>query len=151
MLKTIVSLSVAAAMLGAATAQPLPAPPTVKYTAQAETTCDPQTFHVYFAKGKSAMNDASLKLLKAAEAKLEGCVVGPVSLQAATTDTLLSDGVQNLASARLDAVATALEAYDLIGTSVNAEIKAPVGTESLPHPTQRRIEVRLSAWPAQTS
>ena len=151
MLKTMISLSVAAASIGLATAQPLPAPPTVKYTPQAETACDPQTFHVYFAKGDSAMNAASLKLLQAAEAKLDGCILGPVSIHAATADPSATEHVSNLASARIDAVASALESYDLIGTRLNAEIKAPLTPNSLPHPMQRRIEVRLSAWPAQTS
>ena len=151
MLKTITSLSLAAAMIGAAQGQPLPAPPTVKYTPQTQAACDTQTLQVYFAKGETAMNAASTALLEAAEAKLDGCILGPVSIRAEAADAASSDAAALLASARLDAVASALETHDLMGTRLEANI-APISAPALrAQPMQRKVEVRLSAWAPQVS
>lgn len=151
MMKSITSLSLAAAMIGAAHAQPLPAPPTAVYTPTAAQACDTQTLQVYFAKGETAMNAASKALLKAAEAKLDGCVLGPVSINAETADAATTKDAATLASARLDAVASVLEQYDLMGTRLDANVTANPAPTALSHPMQRKVEVRLSAWAPQVS
>ena len=153
MLKMMTSLSLAAAMIGAAQAQaqPLPAPPTVKYTPQIEAACDTQTLQVYFDKGETVMNAASSALLQAAEATLEGCILGPVSIHAETADAANSDHAAYLASARLDAVAAALETHDLVGPRLDTNI-VPVAAPALrAQPMQRKVEIRLSAWPPHVS
>ena len=151
MLKTITSLSLAAAMIAAAQAQPLPAPPTVKYSPQTQAACGTQTLQVYFAKGETAMNAASTALLEAAEAKLDGGILGPVSIRAEAADAANADDAALLASARLDAVATALETHDLMGSRLDANYTPSSSPALRAQPMQRKVEVRLSAWAPQVS
>ena len=148
MLKTMTSLSVAAAMIGTVTAQPLPAPPTAKYVPQSQATCDTQTLQIYFAKGETVLNAASTALLHAAEAKLDGCILGPVSIRAEAADAGDADVAARLASARLDAVAAALESHELLGARLDANV-AQVAAAA--QPMQRKVEIRLSAWAPHVS
>ncbi|MEL7113397.1 MAG: hypothetical protein AAGK93_10745 [Pseudomonadota bacterium] len=148
MIKALTSLAAFAAAGAVASAQPLPAPPTVKYTPAAASTCDASAFQVYFSKGESRMTAESMKVLKAARADLSGCVLGPVSLRADVKDAASAEAAEQLAEARIAAVSTALEAHDLAGTHIDARFD-PAPTAAMPQPMGRAVEVQLSAWAPQ--
>ena len=142
-LTSLIAITASAAMAGA---QPLPAPPTEKFTPVEQTVCDAKVLQVYFQAGESDLNAASKALLQAAQVQLDGCILGPVSLQASASDAASHGQAETLAEARLDAVATALETFELTGTRLNA-VYEPSGAESpLDVPMTRSVEVRLSAW-----
>lgn len=149
MIKRIASLAAFAASASLAHAQPLPAPPTQKYTPSASATCDSQTLQVYFQAGESDLNAASEALLKAAQDQLDGCIVGPVSLQASADDAASASQAQSLAEARLETVTAALEEFDLAGTRLQASYEPSAAPSRLAVPMTRSVEVRLSAWAPQ--
>lgn len=146
MIKILTSLTAITASAAMAGAQPLPAPPTEKFTPIEETTCDAKVLQVYFQAGESDLNSASKALLQAAQAQLDGCILGPVSLQASAADAATRGQAETLAEARLDAVATALETYELTGTRLNATYEPSRVEGSLNVPMTRSVEVHLSAW-----
>ena len=149
MIKQIASLTALAASATLAQAQPLPAPPTQKYTPVQSASCDSQTLQVYFQSGESDLNAASEAMLKAAQVQLEGCIVGPVSLQATADDASTATQAEQLAEARLETVAAALESFDLDGTRLQASYEPSDVTSQLAVPMTRSVEVRLSAWAPQ--
>ena len=149
MIKQFASLAALAASATLAHAQPLPAPPTQKYTPVQSASCDSQTLQVYFQSGESDLNAASKAMLKAAQVQLEGCIVGPVSLQATADDASTATQAEQLAEARLETVAAALESFDLDGTRLQASYEPSDVTGQLAVPMTRSVEVRLSAWAPQ--
>lgn len=149
MIKLITSLAALTASATLASAQPLPAPPMQKYTPSDQAACDSQTLQVYFQSGESELNAASEALLQAAQDQLEGCIVGPVSLQAMATDADTAAQAQSLAEARLVAVTAALESFDLTGTRLQASYAPSAAVSPLDVPMTRSVEVRLSAWAPQ--
>lgn len=149
MIKVLTSLAALAASATLANAQPLPAPPTQVYTPSQTAACDSQTLQVYFQAGQSELNAASKALLKAAQAQLEGCMVGPVSLQASAPDAPSVAQAERLAAARLETVATALQSFDLAGTRLNASYQPSDAGAALDVPMARNVEIRLSAWAPQ--
>jgi hypothetical protein len=149
MIKTLTSLSLIAAAAGLASAQPLPAPPTEKYTPAEEASCDSHVLNVYFNAGESDLNAASIAVLEAAQERLDGCILGPVSLQANAPDAKTQSQAEQLASARLDAVTRALETHELTGTRVNARFEPSDAKPPLSAPMTRNVQVRLSAWSPQ--
>ncbi|MFN3214494.1 MAG: hypothetical protein ACE37M_15425 [Henriciella sp.] len=149
MIKTLTSLSIVAAAAGLANAQPLPAPPTEKYSPAEEASCDAQVLNVYFNSGESDLNAASMAVLEAAQEQLDGCILGPVSLQANAPDAKTQSQAEQLAQARLDAVTDALASHELTGTRVNARFEAPASQAVSNAPMTRNVEVRLSAWAPQ--
>ena len=149
MIKQFASLAALAASAALAHAQPLPAPPTQKYTPVQSASCDSQTLQVYFQSGESDLNAASKAMLKAAQAQLDGCILGPVSLQATADDASTATQAEQLAEARLETVAAALESFDLDGTRLQASYEPSDVTGQLAVPMTRSVEVRLSAWAPQ--
>ena len=149
MIKILTSLSMIAAAAGLASAQPLPAPPTEKFTPVEEVSCDSHVLSVYFTSGKSDLNAASMAVLEAAQEQLDGCILGPVSLQANAPDAKTHSQAEQLASARLDAVARALETHELTGTRLHASFEPAQPAAALNAPMTRSVEVRLSAWAPQ--
>lgn len=149
MIKIMTSLAAIAAATGLANSQPLPAPPMEKYTPAAEASCESQTLQIYFSTGESALNNASQAMLEAAQADLEGCIVGPISLEANASDAPSLSAAEHLAQARLDTVAKALQAHDISGTRLNASYDPAETASTLPNPMTRTVEVRLSAWAPQ--
>lgn len=149
MIKTLAGFVAMTTATTLAQAQPLPAPPTEKYVPVQEAACDSQVLNVYFQTGESDLNAASTALLKEAQAQLDGCILGPVSLQANAPDAATPIQAEQLATARLDTVVTALEAHDLTGTRVNASFDPSVAASALKTPMTRTVEVRLSAWAPQ--
>lgn len=149
MIKVLTSLAALTASATLASAQPLPAPPTQAYSPVQTAVCDSQTLQVYFQAGESELNAASEALLKAAQAQLAGCMVGPVSLQASAPDAASLIQAERLAAARLESVADALEAFDLAGTRLNASFASTDPASALDAPMMRNVEIRLSAWAPQ--
>ncbi|MCR9271210.1 MAG: hypothetical protein NXH72_14555 [Hyphomonadaceae bacterium] len=145
MIKTLTSLAAITAFGAIAQAQPLPAPPTAKYTPPVEANCDAQAFEIYFSKGDTALNAESLALLEAAKTELDGCIVGPVSLSANADDASSTERAEHLAIARLNAVSSALADRDLSGTQIKASFD-PDRNATLNEPMGRKVQVRLSAW-----
>lgn len=146
MIKTFTAAAMFTAAVASASAQPLPAPPTEKYTAETEAACDSQTLQIYFQDGQSDLNVASQALLQAAQSELTGCILGPVSLQVNASDASSTDTAVTLAEARVETVANALDTYDLSGTRLNTKFEAADASASFPGPMTRKVEVRLSAW-----
>ena len=95
------------------------------------------------------MNAASKAMLKAAQAQLDGCILGPVSLQATANDAATAMQAEQLAEARLETVAAALESFDLDGTRLQASYEPSAASSQLAVPMTRSVEVRLSAWAPQ--
>ena len=149
MIKQIASLAALTAFATLAHAQPLPAPPMQKYTPSQSATCDSQTLQVYFQSGESDLNAASKAMLKAAQAQLDGCILGPVSLQATANDAATATQAESLAEARLETVAAALESFDLAGTRLQTSYEPSAAPIHLTVPMTRSVEVRLSAWAPQ--
>ena len=145
MIKALTSLATLAAASAFASAQPLPAPPTVKYTPEATVSCDAQSFQIYFSKGDAELTAESLNLLEAARDELDGCILGPVSLRADVNDAASADQAEYLAEARLQAVSTALASHDLSGTQIKASFDPDLNAP-MTEPMGRAVEVHLSAW-----
>lgn len=145
MTKTLITAAIFAASAGLAAAQPLPAPPTAKYTAPDAVSCETQTLQVYFPAGQSQLTPASQAMLEDAQARLEGCIIGPVSIEASAADARTARSASHLAQARLAAVSSALSQYQLDGASMDRAV-APVRAAQYSVPQDRKVEIQLSAW-----
>ena len=145
MTKTLITAALFAASAAAATAQPLPAPPTVKYTAPANSTCAAQTLQVYFPAGQASLTNASEAMLAEAEQKLANCIIGPVSIEASAADAASPQQAERLAEARLDTVTAALDQRKLTGAALTTEVEA-IAPARYTAPQDRKVEIRLSAW-----
>ncbi|MEM9570765.1 MAG: hypothetical protein AAF996_04820 [Pseudomonadota bacterium] len=145
MTKSLITAAIFAASAGIAAAQPLPAPPTTKYTAPEAQTCETQTLQVYFPAGQSLLTAASRAMLIDAQTRLEGCIIGAVSIEATAGDARTQNSAEHLARARLATVSSALDQHQLSGVSLDSDIaKVTPAQYSVPH--DRKVEVRLSAW-----
>lgn len=145
MTKSLMIATCLAATVGFANAQPLPAPPTAKYTALNVQTCDTQTLQVYFQSGETTLSAASEALLAAAKSSLENCVIGPASLQAIAADAPSRDSADQLAEARISSVTAALDRYHLSEGQIDADITA-IAPAKYSAPGDRKVEIRLTAW-----
>lgn len=145
MAKTLITTALFAAAASLAQAQPLPAPPTAKYTAPDAVPCDARILQVYFPAGETAMTAASEAVLAQVKETLDGCIIGPVSIQATAADAPTSKTANRVAEARLAAVTSALEHYRLTGTTVSADVAA-IMPATYTAPNDRKVEIRLSAW-----
>ncbi|MEM6901451.1 MAG: hypothetical protein AAF583_16995 [Pseudomonadota bacterium] len=145
MIKTIITAAFFAASAATASAQPLPAPPTTKYTAPASSTCTAQTLQIYFPAGQTALTNASKAMLAATEQQLANCMIGPVSIEAIAADAPSPRQAEKLAEARLDTVAAALDQRQLSGGALTAEIETATPAQYTA-PKDRKVEIRLSAW-----
>ncbi|MEO1188363.1 MAG: hypothetical protein AAFW60_04755 [Pseudomonadota bacterium] len=145
MTKTFLTAALFITSAAAASAQPLPAPPTAKYTAPAASPCATQTLHVYFASGQSALSSASKAMLAEAEQTLADCIIGPVSIEAIAADAASPTQAERLAQARIETVATALDQHHLVGAALETEIGA-ISPARYTAPNDRKVEIRLSAW-----
>lgn len=149
MIKSLIACTTLIAAFGAAQAEPLPAPPMVKYTPAAQADCASQSFKIYFSNGEAALNREARSLLTAAQDQLAGCVIGPVSLQAVTADAATSVEAQHLTQARLDAVAGALDQYALADGQIDVRFEQAAPATNRFKPMSRAVEVQLSAWAPQ--
>ena len=145
MSKTLITTAVFAAAATVAQAQPLPAPPTAKYTVPVAASCHTQTLQIYFPAGETAMTAASQAMLAQVKETLDGCIIGPVSIQAVAADAPTPETADRVAEARLATVTSALEQYRLTGASVNADV-AEIMPATYSAPNDRKVEIRLSAW-----
>lgn len=145
MTKTLITTALFAAAATVANAQPLPAPPTVKYTAPDAVPCHAQTLQVYFPTGETAMTDASKAMLAQVKTTLEGCIIGPVSIQAIAADAPTLKTADRMAEARLATVTSALEQYRLTGQTTTADV-AEIVPATYSAPNDRKVEIKLSAW-----
>lgn len=150
MLKTILTATVFTAAAGLASAAPLPAPPTEVYTPAPQLECASETIQIYFPEGTSALTPASRAMLEAVQARLDGCILGQVSLQASAEDAHNQDDAARLSSARINAVSTALSTYDLDGMRVTSE-PTVIAQDTLWTPMDRKVEIRLTAWAPEVS
>ena len=129
-----------------ASAQPLPAPPMAKYVAPVAPACAAQTLNVYFPTGDTTLTHASAEVLAKTQRTLQGCVIGPVSIQASAADASNPTEYQSLTQARLATVRSALDQFDLAGPAVEANV-APTSASAQPYvPMARKVEIKLSAW-----
>ena len=151
MFKTLTSAAMMIAAAGAANAAPYPAPPTAVYTPPAATQCSSETLHVYFPAGTSALTLASRALLKEAQARLDGCILGQVSLNASAADARSEAEAQSLTAARIETVETALVDYELSGMHVSTGSDATDPTHTLWTPMDRKVEIHLAAWAPEIS
>jgi len=145
MTKTLITTALFAAAATVAQAQPLPAPPTAKYTAPDAAPCNTQTLQVYFPAGETAMTDASNAMLAQVKETLDGCIIGPVSIQATAADAPTANTANRVAEARLASVTSALQQYRLSGATVNKDVTA-IMPANYSAPNDRKVEIRLSAW-----
>ena len=151
MLKKLISTAILISAASVAHAQPFPAPPTKAYTAPTVSDCTNETLQVYFPAGTSALTPASREILKAANARLEGCILGPVSLNASAADARSDREAQTLSAARIETISDALSEYQLVGAQVQAAPYATDETRSLWAPMDRKVEIRLAAWSPEIS
>lgn len=150
MIKTLLTATVSAAAAGLASAAPLPAPPTEVYTPASQPACSSETFQIYFPAGTSALTPASRAMLGAVQARLDGCVLGRVSLQASADDARNLSEAERLSAARIEAVSAALANYQLDGMRVTAD-PALGARDALWTPMDRRVEIHLTAWAPEIS
>ncbi|MEM7460231.1 MAG: hypothetical protein AAF331_12255 [Pseudomonadota bacterium] len=145
MTKTLLTAALLIASAAAANAQPLPAPPTAKYTAPAVSTCATQTLQVYFPAGQTALTAASQAMLAEAQQTLANCIIGPVSIAAVAADAPSPHMAEQLAVARLDTVTSALDQHSLSGAALETQIDVAAPAKYTA-PKDRKVEIRLSAW-----
>ena len=150
MIKALSTTALFLASASLAAAAPLPAPPTAVYTPSAQTACSGETLHVYFPEGTSALTPASRAMLQAAQARLDGCILGQVSLTASADDARNEAQAETLSAARIEAVSTALETYELSGMRVSSEPRAE-DAHTLWTPMDRKVEIRVTAWAPEVS
>lgn len=148
---TAAALASALAAASVASAQPLPAPPTTAYTPPTASACAGETLHVYFPAGTSALTPASRALLKAAQMRLQGCILGQVSLNASAADARSEAEAQSLTAARIETVSIALSKYDLDGMRVDTGADATAPASTLSTPMDRKVEIRVAAWAPEIS
>lgn len=145
MTKTFLTAALFTATAAVASAQPLPAPPTATYTAPTASPCATQTLHVYFAAGQSALSAASKAMLAHAEQTLADCMIGPVSIEAFAADAASPVQAKQLAQARIETVASALDQHRLMGAALETDVEA-ITPATYTAPNDRKVEIRLSAW-----
>lgn len=150
MTKTLMTAALFAAAASVANAQPMPAPPTAKYTAPVAASCAAQSLQIYFPAGETALTTASEAMLAQAKETLDGCIIGPVSIQAIAADAPSTKTANRLAEARLISVTTALDQYRLAGSTVDTDV-ATIAPTVLSAPNDRKVEIRLSAWSPEIS
>lgn len=150
MFKTLTCTATLIAAAGIAQSQPLPAPPTAAYTPPAAATCASETLQVYFPAGTSALTPASRAALEAAQARLDGCIVGHVSLNASAADARSEAEADSLTAARIQTVTAALSTYELDGMRVSAGDMTD-SAATLWTPMDRKVEIRLAAWAPEIS
>lgn len=151
-LTTTLGLSTAALLAASlASAQPLPAPPTTAYTAPAASACGSETLQLYFPAGTSALTPASRAILEAAQARLDGCILGQVSLNASAADARSEAEAQSLTAARIETVTAALSKYELDGMRVETGPDATDPASTLWTPMDRKVEIRVAAWAPEIS
>ena len=136
------------ASAGLSAAAPLPAPPMTAYTPTAQSDCAGETLNIYFPEGTSALTPASRSLLEAAQSRLDGCIVGQVSLTASADDARNERDAERLSVARIEAVSSALVDYELDGMRLSTEL--PSG-EALWTPMDRKVQIRVTAWSPEIS
>jgi len=151
MIKTLTSAATLIAAASVANAAPFPPPPTEAYSPPAASMCEGETLHVYFPAGTSALTPASRAILQAAQARLDGCILGPVSLNASAADARSEAEAQSLTAARIETISSALARYELAGMHVSAETDATDATHTVWTPMDRKVEIRLAAWAPETS
>nr|WP_070958713.1 hypothetical protein [Hyphomonas sp. Mor2] len=155
MFKTLTSTAslAAAALIAASAAQaaPLPPPPTTAWTPPTVSACASETLHVYFPAGTSALTPASRAILEAAQARLDGCVLGQVSLNASAADARSEAEAESLTAARIETVSAALSRYELDGMHVETGSDATDSTSTLWTPMDRKVEIRVAAWAPEIS
>lgn len=145
MTKIFISAAIFAASAGLAAAQPLPAPPTTKFVASEAPSCETQTLQVYFPAGQSQLTAASQAMLEDTKTRLEGCIIGPVSIAASAADARTQRSASHLAQARLATVSSALRAHHLDGAHMERDI-VTVAPAQYSVPKDRIVEIRVSAW-----
>ncbi len=145
MIKTLTATTLTLAATAIASAQPLPAPPTEKYVAPVEASCEGETIDLYFPAGETDLTAASQAVLSDAQDRLEGCIVGRVALRAVTADAHSDAEAEQLSKGRIAAVASALDAHDLSGLRISADMQ-PKYDAAVWTPMDRKVEVRLAAW-----
>ena len=145
MTKSLITAILFTASAGLAQAQPLPAPPTTKYSAPVAQPCETQTLQVYFPAGKAQLTSASEAMLADAQSRLSGCVIGPVSIEASAADARTTNSAAHLARARMATVSSALETYQLSGARLEREV-IKVQPAQYTVPQDRKVEIRVSAW-----
>lgn len=145
MIKTIFTAASLVASAAVAGAQPLPAPPTVKYDAPTPSPCAAQTLQVYFPSGGSELTAASQAVLQETQDRLSTCIIGPVSIAAKAADAPSVKTADRLAQARIDTVIYALDQHRLAGAAIATEIEAAAPAH-YSAPQNRKVEIRLSAW-----
>jgi|GEM_PF-2152118 len=151
MFKTLTSAAFVLVTAGLANGDPLPPPPEAAYTPPATSDCNSETLYVYFPAGTSALTPASRAILKEAQARLEGCVLGQVSLNASAADARSEAEARSLSAARIETVTAALSAHELDGMHIaDVEPSADPGA-SLWAPMDRKVEIRLAAWAPEIS
>ena len=143
MIRTFTALAAGLAAAGMACAQPLPAPPSAPYADRASTTCEAQSFRIYFQDGDVALTPAAEAMLTAVKARVADCVNGPVSLTAASADALDTDATLALSQKRINAVASALQDVDFDTRELQTEIAQDLPAYA---PMMRSVEVRFAAW-----
>ena len=148
MIKTLSTTALFLASAGLAAAAPLPAPPMTAYTPAAQADCAGETLNIYFPEGTSALTPASRAMLKAAQTRLDGCIVGQVSLTASADDARNERDAERLSVARIEAVSSALVDYELDGMRLSTERPAE---EALWTPMDRKVEIRVTAWSPEIS
>ena len=146
MINTSIVAAIAIAAAGSAQAEPLPAPPTEIYTPPAQLQCNVETMQVYFPVGTSALTPASRAILQAVRARLDGCIVGLISLSATAVDASSDAEAARLAEARIETVAVALEDYDLAGMTITSNTNRADNEQSRRMPMDRKVEIHLAAW-----
>ena len=104
-----------------------------------------------FPAGTSALTPASQALLEAAQERLDGCIVGQVSLNAKSGDARSAREASSLSAARIETVATALEARDLSGMHLDSDTIATPATQTPWAPMDRKVEITLAAWAPEIS
>jgi len=145
MIKTLTTAAIISAHAAAALAQPLPAPPTEKYSAPAAQLCETQTLQVYFPAGMTELTAAAEAMLAEAKTHLEGCAIGPAALHAVAGDAASNDDASELAQARIVSVTSALNAHQLSHGNIAQNIQS-VAPAQYTAPSDRRVEIQLSAW-----
>lgn len=151
MFKTLTSAATIITAASVAHAAPLPAPPTASYSPPAATSCHSETLHVYFPAGTSALTPASRALLQDAQARLDGCILGQVSLNASAADARSEAEARSLTAARIETVESALMDYDLSGMHISAAPDATDPTHTLWTPMDRKVEIQVAAWAPEIS
>ena len=151
MKKLLFTAAAIAAATGIANAQPLPAPPTAAYVPNAEALCQVEPVNLYFPVGETDLTPSATLVLSAVQARLDGCVIGHVSLNAVVADADTPSAAEAISHNRLEAVAQALAALDLASAETTVESQNVAATRQAPMPVNRAVELRVTAWAPEIS